>query len=432
MASLPTDGHPALTADERALLAGEDGPGAAMAMRIVVGLARVKDATRLVTIESAHIDGCLFHGQVGLDFASRLHDLGARVRVPTTLNVGSLDLLHPGLVREQTHDEREVAVGGRALMDAYVALGAEPTWTCAPYQLDARPALGSHVAWAESNAIAFCNSVLGARTDRYGDFLDICAAVTGRAPYAGLHTDAARLGDVLVDCTSIPERVLRLDLTAALLGYLVGSAVGTHNPVLVGLPKDTSEDFLKAFGAAAASSGGVAMFHVVGVTPEAPTVESAFGAKLSGESVRLTTDDLVRARRELSTAQGTRLDVVSVGTPHASVDEIASLAGLLETGSPINPDVDFYVSTGRSVLTEVERLGFREVLETNGIRLVVDTCTYVSSILRPSARVALTNSGKWAHYAPGNLGVDVALGTLEECVTSARAGRVVVDDDTLR
>jgi predicted aconitase len=361
-----------------------------------------------------------------------LHDLGARVRVPTTLNVGSLDLLHPGLVRDGTPDEHEVAVGGRALMDAYVALGARPTWTCAPYQLDSRPGLGSHVAWAESNAIAFCNSVLGARTDRYGDFLDICAAITGRAPHAGLHTDEARLGQVLVDCTSIPERVLRLDVTASLLGYLVGAEVGTRNPVLTGLPSDTTEDFLKAFGAAAASSGGVAMFHVVGVTPEAATVEAAFGARVPDASVRLTSDDLVQARRELTTARGADLDVVSIGTPHASVDEIAALAGLLSTGPPIDSAVDFYVSTGRSVLAEAERLGHRETLEVSGIRIVVDTCTYVTSILRPSARVAMTNSGKWAHYAPGNLGVDVVIGSLEECVSSARAGRVVIHDDALR
>jgi hypothetical protein len=421
-----------LTAEEQDMLDGRHGEGVAMAMRIITSLATVRGATRLVQVSSAHIDGCLYHGQAGLDFATKLHALGARVTVPTTLNVGSLDLLHPGLVRSQTDHEREVATNGRALMDAYVALGARPTWTCAPYQLDARPALGEHVAWAESNAIAFCNSVLGARTDRYGDFLDICAAVTGRAPFAGLHTDAARAGDVLVDCTAIPERVLALDLAAPLLGYLVGSRVGTRNPVLVGLPASTTEDQLKAFGAAAASSGGVAMFHVVGVTPEAPSVEAAFGGRQPAETLVLSGDDLVAARRELSTAIETRLDVVSLGTPHASVDEIAALARLLEGGPPVAPHVDFYLSTGRSVLAEAERRGDLVVLEASGIRVVVDTCTYVTSVLRPGARTVMTNSGKWAHYAPGNLGVDVVIASLAECVESARAGKVTVDDDLLR
>jgi predicted aconitase len=422
----------ALTAVEQEMLDGGHGPGVAMAMRIVTGLGRVRGATRLVEIGSAHIDGCLFHGQAGLDFATRLLELGARVTVPTTLNVGSLDLLHPGLVRERTPEEQQVAAGGRALINAYLALGAQATWTCAPYQLDSRPAFGEHVAWAESNAIAFCNSVLGARTDRYGDFLDICAAVTGRAPFAGLHTDEARRGQVVIDCTAIPERVLRLDLTAPLLGHLVGSRAGTRNPVLLGLPADTGEDALKAFGAAAASSGGVAMFHAVGVTPEAPTLEAALGGRSPDATITLTTDDLVAARRDLSTATDTRLDVVSIGTPHASVDEIAALATLLDGGAPIAPHVDFYLSTGRSVLAEAKQRGHVGTLEASGIRLVVDTCTYVTSVLRPSARVVMTNSGKWAHYAPGNLGVDVVLGSLAECVESARAGRVLVDDALLR
>lgn len=423
---------PRLTSDEQSMMDGQQGEGVAMAMRVVVGLARVREAPRLVEIESAHIDGCLFHGQAGLDFATRLVTLGAQVRVPTTLNVGSVDLVHPGLVRDISPAEQQVSVGGRALMEAYLAMAARPTWTCAPYQLDARPGRGVHVAWAESNAIAFCNSVLGARTDRYGDFLDICAAVTGRAPYAGLHTDEARLGHVLVDCSSIPDRVLRGDLAGPLLGYLVGSRVGTANPVLVGLPHDTSEDALKAFGAAAASSGGVAMFHVVGVTPEAPTAEAAFGDRDPVETIRLTPDDLVRARRALTTASGDRLDVVSVGTPHASVQEIATLSELLADGPPIASHVDFYLSTGRSVWARARDLGHADVLEARGIRIVLDTCTYVTSILRPRARVAMTNSGKWAHYAPGNLGVDVVMASLRECVASARAGRVVVDDDELR
>ena len=162
-----------LTAEDEAKLAGDHGPGVAMAMRIVVALARVSEATELIDIESAHIDGCLYHGQAGLDFAETLARLGARVAVPTTLNVSSLDLMHPGLVRLGADE----AAAARRLMDAYVELGARPTWTCAPYQIDSRPEQGTDIAWAESNAIVFANSVLGARTARYGDFLDACAAV---------------------------------------------------------------------------------------------------------------------------------------------------------------------------------------------------------------------------------------------------------------
>lgn len=413
---------------ERAMLDGTHGAGVAMAMRIVVALAHASRAERLVAIESAHVDGGLYHGRAGLDFAERLVELGARTSVPTTLNVGSLDLLHPGLVRGETEHDREAADGGRRLMDAYVALGARATFTCAPYQADARPAPGTQVAWGESNAIAFVNSVLGARTDRYGDFLDISAAITGRAPYAGLHRDEHRRGEVLLDCTGLGERALELDLTYPLLGYVAGTLAGQRNPVFTGLPAEVSEDRLKALGAAAASSGGVALFHVVGRTPEAPTLDTALHGRPPEVARTITVDRLRAARRELSTAGTDRLDAVSVGTPHASLSELRELAGLLDADGPIHPEVDLFVSTGRSVLADAESAGLVGSLEAAGARIVTDTCTYVTPILDPRTRTVMTNSGKWAHYAPANLGVDVVLGSLAECVASARTGRVVCDD----
>src|SRR5215468_10134635 len=206
-----------LTAEEERMLGGQDGDGVALAMRVVVSQARILDAPRLVEVTSAHIDSCLYHGQVSLDFAHRLAALGARVRIPSTLNVGSMDLLHPLLVRD-----RGLADAGRELMSAYVDLGCTPTFTCAPYQLPNRPGLGEHVAWAESNAIVFANSVLGARTDRYGDFIDICAAITGRVPDAGLHRDEHRRGQVLFRLTEIPERLGTSDALYPVLGHLVG------------------------------------------------------------------------------------------------------------------------------------------------------------------------------------------------------------------
>ncbi|MFI7068097.1 aconitase X [Kribbella sp. NPDC050124] len=409
-----------LTAEEGEMLGGQYGEGVALAMRVVVGLARIEGAPRLVEITSAHVDSCLYHGQVSLDFAHKLVGLGAKVRVPTTLNVGSMDLLHPGLVRDGTDAERETALRGRELMAAYVDLGCTPTWTCAPYQLPNRPGLGEHVAWAESNAIVFANSVLGARTDRYGDFLDICAAITGRAPYSGLQTTEARRGTVVFDCRPLGE-FLRTDLAYPLLGLHVGSAVGGEIPVLIGIPADVSEDNLKAFGAAAASAGGVALFHAVGVTPEAPT--GPLG-ELPTYVVDLET--MRRTRRRLSTIDAGQLDAVSVGTPHASYDECRQLANLLREGPPIR--VPFYLSTGRATRDRAAETGVLRTLEAAGVTVVVDTCTYVTAILSPAWKNVMTNSGKWAHYAPGNIGVDVVLGSLAECVASARAGRVVIEE----
>ena len=170
-------------------------------MRIVVETAGVMGADRLVDIVAAHVDGCLYHGLAGLGFAERLVAGGASVSVPTTLNVGYLDLLHP----DRARGDEQTAANARRQMDLYVAMGCRPTWTCAPYQLPERPAFGEHVAWAESNAIVFCNSVLGARTNRYGDFIDVAAAITGRVPYAGLHrTEARRATLVLRLAADVP------------------------------------------------------------------------------------------------------------------------------------------------------------------------------------------------------------------------------------
>ena len=413
-----------LTEHEQAMLEGEQGPAVALSMRIITELGRIRGATELVDIDSVHIDGCIFYGQAGLDFAQKLVALGGQVRVPTTVNVGSVDLIHPHLILQNTERERWVAQGGRDLMQAYVDLGCRQTWTCAPYQMDSRPEVGRHIAWAESNAIVFANSVLGARTDRYGDFVDIAAAITGKAPRGGLHLDAERQGDVVLDCTSLSPETLALDVTYPVLGYLAGAIAGTANPVFAGLPSDVSEDALKAVGAAAASSGGVALFHVVGRTPEAPTLEAALGTHADAPVHHITAQRLNAARQELSTAREDKLDAVSLGTPHASVDEIAEAHAAIVGEPPLADGVAFYISTGRSVFAEAERRGLVQPLEEWGVTFVLDTCTYVTSILRPGTRTVMTNSGKWAHYAPGNMGVDVVLATLSECVESATTGLV--------
>ena len=409
-----------LTESDRALLRGERGEAAALAMRIVVEMAGVSAAERLIDVASAHVDGCLYHGVAGLEFAERLVAGGARVAVPTTLNVGALDLLHPDRYR----GDAETAANARRQMDAYVAMGCRPTWTCAPYQLPERPAFGQHVAWAESNAIVFCNSVLGARTDRYGDFIDICAALTGRVPFAGLHRDEARRAGLVLTLEGISERLLASDALYPVLGHLLGREAGSEVAAIVGLPAETSEDRMKALGAAAASSGSVAMVHAVGVTPEAPTLEAATGGEEVRE-LRVTTARLRASRDELSTVAPERLGAVSVGTPHASLAELERLAGLLDMDEVAVP---LYVNAGREVLATATGRGLVPRLEALGVRVVSDTCTYISPVMDEVNGPVMTDSSKWAWYAPANLGVLVVIGGLEECVRSAVAGRVLLDE----
>lgn len=408
-----------LDASDLAKLNGEAGLGVALAMRIVVGMAEVSGATRLLDISMAHIDGCLYHGPAGLDFARRLAGDGATVAVPTTLNVSSLDLLHPDLYR----GPQQEAIEARQLMAAYEQMGCRPTWTCAPYQLPDRPSFGEHIAWAESNAIVFANSVLGARTDRYGDFIDIAAAITGRAPAAGFHLDEHRQATAVYDVSAIYDPRDDSDAFFATLGHLLGRDCGTEVPAVVGV-EHAGEDQLKAMGAAAASSGAMGLIHVVGITPEAPDL-AAVGVTSSTPVIRLDDKAFAAARAELSTAPpDARLGTVNLGTPHYSADQLAALAVML-AGRRVDAGIRLYVNTNRAALEAATESGVVARLEDAGVVLVVDTCTYVTAILGDHPGAAMTDSGKWAFYAPGNLGIDVVFGTAAECVESAVAGRIV-------
>ena len=391
-------------------------------MRLVLRAAEATGATELIDVGRAHVDSCLYHGEASFDFVNRLVDGGARVRVPTTLNVGAADLLHP----EMNRGDAGTAERGRLLMDRYRTLGARPTFTCAPYQIaDARPSLGEQVAWGESNAIAFCNSVLGARTNRYGDFLDIAAAITGRVPYAGLHrTDARRATLVLRLDADVPDPLRDADVLSPVLGLVLGRHAGSAVAAVDGLPAGQSEDRLKALGAAAASSGSVAMFHVVGSTPEAVTLTDALQGEEPGAVHLVGLAELRAARDELTTTAGERLAAVSLGTPHASASELERYAALIGDRR-VHPDVECLVSTGRDVLAQQPNAVSR--LRAAGVELLVDTCSYIAPVLRNAAGPVMTDSGKWAYYAPANIGAGVVFGSSAECIESAMAGRVVRD-----
>jgi predicted aconitase len=413
------------------MLAGGAGEGAAFAMRLVVRAAEALGADRLIPITGAHVDSCLYHGEATVDFVERLVDGGARVSVPTTLNVGALDLLHPELWR----GDPRTAERGRLLMGHYRSLGCEPTFTCAPYQLAfARPAIGEQVAWAESNAIVFCNSVLGARTERYGDFTDIACAITGRVPNAGLHRTEARRAVLLLRLgDEIPEKLLHDDAFYPVLGIVLGRRAGNRVAAIDGLPPCLSEERLKAIGAAAASSGAVAMFHAVGSTPEAPTLDAALQGEEPEETTMVGLAELRAARAELTTARGgapagTPIGAVSLGTPHASLVELRTIEREL-AGSRPAAGVELLVSTARNLLAEAEEEGLAARLTDLGVELLVDTCSYIAPVLRPTPLPAMTDSGKWAFYAPGNIGVEVIFGSLRECVRSAIEGRVWRDED---
>jgi predicted aconitase len=389
-------------------------------MELLVAYGEALGAPRFIDVVGAHVDGCLYHGQASLDFVRRLHDLGGKVRVPTTLNVGTMDLIHPELYR----GDPAVGRAGRELMELHQSLGCLSTFTCAPYQTMFRPTFGQQVAWGESNAIVFANSVIGARTARYGDFTDLAAAMTGRVPYTGLHVAENRRGQVLLTLPDDAAARWSEDALAVAAGSIVGERAGTAVAVITGLPIGIAEDSLKALGATAASTGSTSLFHAVGITPEAPDLAAVWNDDTIGDTILIGHDAIAGALAGLSTVQeGSSIAAVALGTPHFSLAEFARLLPLLDGFEPA-AGIDIYVNTGRDTYANLDARGWRHRLESAGVTLVVDTCTYVTAVMREFDGPVMTNSGKWAHYAPGNLGIDVAFGTLAECIASAASGRV--------
>ncbi|PBB20781.1 aconitase X catalytic domain-containing protein [Mesorhizobium sp. WSM4313] len=410
-----------LSPEERAIAAGRDGAG--MAMRIVAESARLLGAPRLIPIASTHIDGALYHGDSGTLFAEKLVEGGAKVAVRSTLNVGALDLMGCSHIRLE-EPQRGMA---RRMMEAYRKLGCEQSWTCAPYQAGHRPALGSDVAWGESNAVVFCNSVLGARTNRYGDFLDIACAITARAPDYGLHRTENRRARLIFDVSRLSPSFLASEIAWPVLGSLYGREVGNAIAVVTGVTDHPGEDALKAFGAAAASSGAVGLFHIAGVTPEAPDVEAILAGPEPEAVIRVTPAMVATARAGLSTAAATKtIDAVAIGSPHLSHAEFDNLERLI-AGRWLA--VPIYACTGRHALALLEQDGQRKRLEASGVVIVADTCVVVTPIMPDLAGgVLMTNSGKFAHYAPGNTGYAVLYASLADCVESAVLGKPVFTD----
>jgi hypothetical protein len=440
-----------LTDRDRAMVNGDRGPAAALAMSILVRMADVYGATELMDISQAHIDSTIYLGDATLEFAERLTSLGAKVAVPTSLNVSGVDECG---WKDWAVAPEWAAKAARQML-AYERMGAVPTWTCAPYQTHMRPAFGQQIAWGESNAISFANSVIGARTERYPDLLDICCAITGRVPAIGLHLTENRAGQLLLRLSGVPRALQQDDQFFAVLGHLVGALAGDQIPVIDGIVVSPAEDQLKAFAAAAASSGRVALFHMVGVTPEAPTLEAAFqqiallkpratglqsdatGLRPDGDdSVRtidgvptidITVDRLRAARRELTTADGRELDMVILGSPHFSLAEFALLAPLV-AGQHAHPRVKFLITSSRLMKERAQETGVLQPIVSFGAQITLDTCILASPMLPPEIKTLMTNSAKYAYYAPSLLNTRVTFGSLADCVRSAIEGRIVRDE----
>jgi predicted aconitase len=412
-----------LSSDDQAMLAGRLGGATQFAMETIVAAANIDAAESLIDISFAHIDSCFYSGRAHLDFVLYLQKNDARLAVPAWTNNGLVSLNDLSIRDPLASTEMNEA---RQLMEAYVRLGCRPVWTCAPYQLPGRPRLGDHIVGSESNAVSFYNSVIGARTNKYGDFFDVCAAITGRVPYTGLHRDEGRQARLKVTLDSIPDTIKSSDIFYHLLGHLLGRHCSHRVPVVEGLPLTTSEDDLKAISAACCSSGSVPLFHAVGITPEAATLDDACFNRKPEQIIEFGLKDLREARNELGQDSTQALQGIALGTPHFSYTEFERLIALLQ-GRSIDSRLVFYLTTSRHVYEQAAQQGWTEQLEASGIKIITDTCTYFSPAVNGMRGKVMTNAAKWAYYAPGMLSVQVVLGSLSECVESAVAGEVKLD-----
>lgn len=412
-----------LTDEDNRMLDGQYGKAVAMAMSILTKLGEIYGAEEMMPITQVHIDSTFFQllGDAGLEFVARLVNNNAKVRVPTSLNPSARDIKH----WQEFRIPADFAEKSQWLEQAYLRMGANPTWTCAPYQNGMIPRFGQQIAWAESNAIAFANSVIGARTARYGDFADMCAAVTGRVPKFGRHLTQNRAGEVLL---KLPPGGIDFedDSIYPLIGYIAGSIAQERIPVIEGIPSTVSSDNLKALSAAAASSGAVDLFHVLGVTPEAVTYEDAFQGKKPKEVVTICGEELLKCRENLSTVKEGKVDLVIIGCPHSSFQEVQQLNQLLG-GREIAQGVQFWVQTNRVVYHWIKEAGILESLAFSGVKVTTDTCTlnWTHDIWDNwGFKLMVTNSGKFAHYSPGLTGLQVVFGNIKKCVDAALRGEV--------
>ncbi|NIN66489.1 MAG: DUF521 domain-containing protein [Anaerolineae bacterium] len=398
-----------LTPEEEALLAGDQGTAVRKAMEIVVALGRIYEAEELVPVTSVQVAGVGYSnlGDAGLQFIREWADSGARVKVPATLNPAGMDLnawRELGIPEEYARRQLEI-------IEAYGTMGIAPSCSCTPYLVGRTPSLGDHLAWSESSAVSYANSVLGARSNREGGPSALAAAITGRTARYGLHLEHNRLASHLIEVECALETVA--DFSA--LGYMVGQKVGSAVPYfrLKSHSKPELEQ-LKALGAAMAASGAVALYHIQGVTPEAQ-----MGMTLADGARRIAIEDLDEGYEALD-GSAQDIDLVWIGCPHASLIEIQEVAELLK-GRKLATEL--WITTAREITSAARANGLAQMIASCGGKLVADACIIGAPVREMGFRTLATNSAKGAFYLQSHLGLEVRFGSLSRCVEAALTGR---------
>lgn len=397
-----------LSREEEAMLSGKEGEAKKIAMEVIMSLAESFGAESLVKISS--VQAMAHYGslhEAGLEWLEKLAALGGKCCVPTTQDPASI----PFDCWQKEGFDPKYADKQMKLAEAVKQLGEVLTWSCTPYNVGVSPRFGENIAWAESSAVAYANSAIGARTNRTPAGLAICAAITGRIPKERMYLDENRIATVKINIEA--EKLSLLDYNT--IGIMLGRFAGIRICAFDGIDNDCTSDHLKYLGAAAAASGGIAMYHIIGVTPEATNKDPFAGLK-PAEEVTWTYDAIKKAEHSLTTSNPGEPDIAVVGCPHYSIWELKTLSDMVK-GKKVRPNKEFWVYTPFETYATAKRMGVAQVLEDAGVKVFASSCLVISPFPR-DYKTIITDSGKFASYLPSEHSVELVYASNEECVNA--------------
>jgi len=410
-----------LTDEEKKMLDGVLGTGPQSAMRLLVTLGEIYGAKRMIPVSSCHVGGrsYLISGEENIEWMNDLRSGGAHFRVFTSTNPCSVDMER---WREMGLPEKLV-LNQRRADETYLQMGAVPLGSCLPYQLGNLPLPGTHFAWGGSAGATFVNSVFGARGNREGSPSVVAAAIAGVTPEYGLHLKENRYGKVLVDLSGLDHSSLSLSDYSA-IGSYVGRTLLDKTPVIVGLPKTLSQDQIRFLISPMPTAGAISLCHMVGITPEAPTPEVAFGGQKPENNISVGPKEMRSSFQKLTTTQREEVDLVCFGCPHCSIPQIREIASLLQN-QKIHPNARLWVATSGHLKTMAERMGYVEIIERAGGLVLADLCVAPGAPfhLVPGVKTVAINSARGAYFIPGSCNVDVIFGDTKDCVQAAITGK---------